>query len=128
MHEIDLSLLGGHLLIFSLTNDFPEKEMTSVKRARFDVQGTRSLDKEAGNAISYKQMKKILCDFSVKEFRGRTSHQNISRAREGIELYESTPVVSLIDQCNAFHANPQTIKLYSDSVKIQTKIPLVSCF
>ena len=27
------------------------------------------------------------------------------------------PVVFLIDQCNAFHANPQTIKLYSDSEK-----------
>jgi hypothetical protein len=29
------------------------------------------------------------------------------------------PVAFLIDQCNSFHANPETIKLYSDSVKVQ---------
>jgi hypothetical protein len=33
------------------------------------------------------------------------------------ELIKCTtkPVIFLIDQCNAFHANPQTIKLYSDA-------------
>jgi hypothetical protein len=33
---------------------------------------------------------------------------------EELQMCATKPVVFLIDQCNAFHANPQTIKLYSD--------------
>jgi hypothetical protein len=33
---------------------------------------------------------------------------------EELQMCATKPMVFLIDQCNAFHANPQTIKLYSD--------------
>ena len=36
-----------------------------------------------------------------------------------LQSYEAKPVVFLIDQCNAFHANPQRIKLYSDTEDVE---------